>query len=497
LPTFTNQGSSITALNNGLNWNSLWLAAFLVISLGCGAAIPIFGGMWSFGALIALAVTVATLMNYAVGVWFLVLLLPLSGTTFFPHQLFGIAGANPHNLLLAMTLLSVAIPAIWHGRYHGIYAYPRLWWGYVAPLALGVGIGSDHVDEIPGYIFRLDLVKFDNIAGYLRDCFVKPLTYLLIAILMGSAIRDGMKFRALVIAICVSLFLVAGLIFFYIVSQGYGLEILSSAHYRHALTETWINANDVGALGAFVLTLMLFMLAHDTDRHMRWLLLLTAIVAGGLLFVSFSRGAFVAFFVGLCAFLIRQRRFSVIMVIVLILAVLVPLLPGELYERLGTGFDTGGQNITSKNDQLTAGRVAGVWLPLLPEVRKNPVLGNGIESMMWSGPFRNGAIIPNTTNPHNSYLKAALDVGFVGLGLFLLFFVDLRRRFLDVARDPKTPPLEAGLFQGGAAAILGYAVFAFTGGDYLPRTSNVYIWMLLGLLLGRKTGLAPVNRLAG
>jgi O-antigen ligase len=97
-------------------------------------------------------------------------------------------------------------------------------------------------------------------------------------------------------------------------------------------------------------------------------------------------------------------------------------------------------------------------------------------------------------NPHNLYLWAVLDMGFVGLGLLVLFFADLRRRFLSVAMNSSTGPLEAALFQGGAAALLGYAAFGLSGGNYVPTTSNVYLWILLGLLLGKRTGLTPIKR---
>jgi O-antigen ligase len=302
----------------------------------------------------------------------------------------------------------------------------------------------------------------------------------------------------LVVAICLSFYLIDALIFFYIVSQGLSLQILSSASFRDGLIETGIHANDLGVIGALVLTMTMFMLVHNIDRRMRWLLLLTAVVAGGLLFISFSRGAFVAFLVGLCAFLVSQRRIRVILVTVFVLAALVPLIPGELYERLGTGLNTGGQGVLhSKSDPITAGRVAGVWLPLFPEVLKHPLFGNGLNSTAWSDPLRNWQISIESINPHNLYLKAALDVGIVGLGLFTLFFLDLRRRFSSVASDPKSPPLETGLFKGGAAAMLGYAAFGLSGGDYLPTTSNVYLWLLFGLLLGKRADSTPANQVSG
>jgi O-antigen ligase len=142
----------------------------------------------------------------------------------------------------------------------------------------------------------------------------------------------------------------------------------------------------------------------------------------------------------------------------------------------------------SSDDPLTAGRVAGVWLPLLTEVQAHPLLGNGLMSIVWSAPFRNGALGLATINTHNLFLKMLLEVGIVGLVLAMLFFADLWRRFRTAAKDPGTPRHAAWLFDGAAAALLGYAAFGFSGGDYLPEPSNAWLWVVWGLLLALPAG---------
>jgi O-antigen ligase len=482
------QTYSDLAFSKNPNRNSALLATFLMIAVVCGAAIPVVGEVWVLAGMAAMVVIMATVVDYTLGVWLLVLLLPFSGTSFFPHEMFGITGANPLNLLLGVTLLSAMVRWLWQGTSHATLAYPRLWWAYVAPLALGTWIGSFHIDEIPSFAIVEKIVPFDNVLGYVRDDFIKPLINLIIAILMGLALRDGMKVSTLLIAFCLSVHLFADAIFFHIISHGLGLDILSGAQNRDLLADAvGVHANDIGAYGAFVLTLMMFMLPHNIDRRLRWILSLTAVMAGGLLLISFSRGGFLAFFVGLLAFLISQRRLRVIIASLLIFLALTPLLPGVFYERMALAFNTEGQDfMVGTKDPITAGRVASVWLPLLSEVPKHPLFGNGLDSTAWSDPFRSGKMKVITANPHNLYLKAVLDVGVVGLGLFMLFFIDLWRRFLNVANDPETPPLVAGLFQGGAAALLGYAAYGLSGGDYLPVASNICLWKVLGLLLGQR-----------
>jgi O-antigen ligase len=170
----------------------------------------------------------------------------------------------------------------------------------------------------------------------------------------------------------------------------------------------------------------------------------------------------------------------------------------ELYERLSTGVNTGGTMVLhSSEDPLTAGRVAGVWMPLLTEVQSHPVLGNGLLSIAWSLPFRSGALGLATLNPHNLYLKILLEIGFVGLVLVMLFFIDFWRRLRAAAADPVTPRHLAWLFIGSSAALMGYAAFGISGGDYLPDPSNSMLWVTWGLLLavpaGRRLGAVKGN----
>jgi O-antigen ligase len=141
---------------------------------------------------------------------------------------------------------------------------------------------------------------------------------------------------------------------------------------------------------------------------------------------------------------------------------------------------------------LTAGRVAGVWLPLLTEVQSHPLIGNGLLSVAWSWPFRSGALGLATLNPHNLYLKMLLEIGVVGLLLMLWFFFDLWRRLRAAAADPGTPQNLAWLFVGSSAALLGYAGYGLSGGDYLPDPSNALLWIVWGVLLA-----VPAGRFGG
>lgn len=468
-----------------------------------GAVTAVAGGMVAAMALLGAAACAATLANYQIGLWLLVLLMVPSAAAIFPRELFGITGANPFNALLALTLLAFIADRVWRHKAVGGFTYPRLWWAFLIPVIFAGLAGVQHFPEIPPFAFTRQIVHFTSPAGYLRDALIKPLIYVLIAVLLGMACRDGMKSRSVIVAMCLSVWLFGAWVFYYVLSSGMGLGQLASASNREFLNGVGMHANELGALAACTLTLMIFAIsAKGHSAPMRALYTLTGCLAGAMLVISFSRGAFVGFAVSLMVFFIMQRRLKTIFAGLFILMLMLPLLPAELYDRLSTGLGTGGSKVLhSADDPLTAGRVAGLWIPLLAEVKEQPWFGNGLLAVAWSAPLRNGTMSLATLNPHNLYLKLLLEIGAAGFILVMLFFADMWRRFRQAAKNPGEASQEAWVFNGAAAALLGFAAMGMSGGDYLPDPTNCLLWITWGLSLAvvaasaRPAGVSAVRHL--
>ncbi|TLZ10438.1 MAG: hypothetical protein E6K39_02570, partial [Gammaproteobacteria bacterium] len=65
------------------------------------------GGLTSFYLCASLIACTLILVDFRIGVVLLILLMPISGSsTLFPHEMFGVVGLNPLNLLLVGTLFS-------------------------------------------------------------------------------------------------------------------------------------------------------------------------------------------------------------------------------------------------------------------------------------------------------------------------------------------------------------------------------------------------------
>src|SRR5262245_9571413 len=74
-----------------------------------GAGVAIIGGQTPFLFYVILIVAPIIFVDYRIGVWLLVFLLPLANTQLVPRNVLGITGFNPVNGLLMFTLLSLFV----------------------------------------------------------------------------------------------------------------------------------------------------------------------------------------------------------------------------------------------------------------------------------------------------------------------------------------------------------------------------------------------------
>ena len=123
--------------------------------------------------------------------------------------------------------------------------------------------------------------------------------------------------------------------------------------------------------------------------------------------------------------LIRRRKFTDLLFIVVAIAVLAIVIPEAAQQRLVMGLDDlGATTAQNRDDPLTKGRVA-VWALLAPEFFKNPLLGNGLSSTGWNSAVSAGRIYLG--HPHNLFLTIGLDLGILGGAAMLYLFYKFAR----------------------------------------------------------------------
>jgi hypothetical protein len=454
----------------------LWIVAAFAL-LMCAAAGGYSLALHEIEALylgIAAAGCVAVLIDFRLGALLLAFLLPVSGTSLFPHGLMGITGLNPINMMIAGTLLAFLL----RGRVdHPGPLVPRPVWLYVVPIVAAGALGTLYVDDIhPGYFDQL-VINYQTWTGYLRDVLIKPMIVVIAAILVAAAVAKARKPEPYVTAVIGGACLLALVMFTFVFVSEVRLGQLASPRARMFFaTEIGTHANELGR--TFVTAYALALFAWWETKHEPTRLALLAalgLVSFGIV-LTFSRNAFLGFFLVNGLFLLWKFNMKKLGLAVLGTVVAAALAPDAVYRRLTYGFD-GGAN------EVSAGRIDGIWLPLLPETLKSPLWGSGLDSILWSEAIRSGTA-EFVGHPHNAYLEALLDMGLIGLALLLVFYWKVWKGFLALGSNPYLTPVTRGFFQGACAALVAFAVAGLSGGTLRPSPETVLLWMVIGMMFG-------------
>jgi O-antigen ligase len=447
------------------------------------------GGVTAFYLCASLLGCAFVLADFRVGVVALILLMPMSGSsTLFPHEMFGIVGLNPLNLLLVGTLCSWLLHAFADGSVRRFLPAPLLWL-YIVPILVAGAIGSRHIHEIaPTLLIVYQGLDFPDAASYLREMMLKPLLMVLFCLLVAAAAARSARPERLLLPAVASMCVMAAFVPVYVAQSGIALRALAASDERGFLSALGLHANDLGRLYAIAYALLLFTWSEARGTRLRAALLAAAALTTVALVLTFSRGAFVALAVVNVLYLLWRRSVRTMIVAAVVVVAALLLAPAAVYERLAAG-EGGGI------DAISAGRVDGLWLPLLPEVLRHPLFGNGISSILWSEAMRRGAghQVLAVTHPHNAYLEALLDMGIVGTLLLCSYFVHVWRRLRALALDRGLAPLLRGFYMGAAAALAGMLVSDFTDSSLAPRPEQAFLWLAIGLMYGEYARRAAVT----
>ena len=458
-------------------------------------AIALFGALW--GSAVALAdinalyLCVAligcafVLLDFRIGVVLLILLMPISSSKIFPHEMLGIVGLNPLNLVLMGTLASYLLHGASDGSLRRFFPQPLLWL-YIAPIVAAGIVGSRHLDDIAWGYFIFDKLGFDSVPSYLRDQVLKPLFSVLYALLVGAAVVKSEKPEKFLLPTLVSIWIMGATVIVFVAQSGVGLDQLASDTSRGFLSPLGMHANDLGRLYAVAYALLLFPFAESKDIRLKLALLASMGVVIVALVLTFSRGAFLGFVVVNVLFLLWRRDSKAIFLFGLLATVALFFLPDAVYERLESGFGER-LNVLGVLDAVSAGRIEGIWAPLIPDALRSPIYGSGLWSILWSDAMRNGfgVDLPPVAQAHNAYLETVLDMGVAGLILLCAYFIHVWRGFRKLSDDTALSPVLRGFYQGGAAGLLSYLVAGVSGGYLTPKPEQVFLWLAIGMMYGQ------------
>ncbi|MEN3291722.1 MAG: hypothetical protein V7642_975 [Burkholderiales bacterium] len=454
----------------------LLVTAGIVASLLTGLVAGLFGGVVALLALLLILFMAVAIADYRAGILVAIVLLPLSATSLLPRELFGITGFNPLNATLLMATLSVLFMVLFHRGEILIPRYPRFFWVYLAALALAALHGAFHVSSIPAYYKTLQIVSFDTPAGYVRDIFLKPVLILVTAFMLSIAVRNARRPRIFLVPLLCSGMILPIATIAYLAVAGSSLTMLASSEARGTLSALGMHANELGLMFNMAFALALFCFPAMPGGFGKWMTgsAITVLVAATVL--TFSRGAYLGLLVVLAYFLYTRKRFSIMLLGLVLVPATILLLPQAVVERATMG--TRDRDV----DTITAGRLAGIWRPLLPEVESSPIVGNGLSSILWSQAAQRGAIL-KVGHPHSAYLGVLLDLGLLGALVIFFFFWHMRRLF-SMLTERSTEPIWRAFFSGATACILLLLVQGLTDDRFTPTFPQTFLWLAYGMALG-------------
>ena len=437
----------------------------------------------SLSLLLCMAVAIG---DFRYGIFVAVTLLPLGSTTLIPREMFGVTGLNPLNASLLLSAFSLGLVWLVQPAKISYPKWPVPFWVYVLMMTLGAIHGALHVDEIPEYFRTLQVIKFNTIGGYLQDTFFKPMLMLVTAFLLSVVVRNALRPSYCLIPLFASALVLPVAVIFIVALSGDALSNLASSDSRGFLSVTGMHANELGLLFNMIFALSFFCFFNVSGAPQKWAFGLISLILAAAIALTFSRGAYLGFVAVVMYLQFTQRRFHITFFILLVSCVAIVLMPEALIDRASFGLAQGNA------DDISAGRVDGIWHPLMADIFSSPVIGHGRVSILWSQAAQDRSILP-VGHPHSAYIAAVLDYGLLGTLVIFGFFWHLWGIFKTLA-ELAIEPVWRGFFRGAMACILLLLVQGVTDDSFTPSSTQPFLWLAYGIAVGLISRVNAQNR---
>lgn len=312
---------------------------------------------------------------------------------------------------------------------------------------------------------------------------LKVVSIALMAIVLDQVFRQSPdRIRTMVTAMVVSL-LVPTVSSFGQLMKGLPYENVYSGYGRARGTFTHPNPLATYLVSMCLLCAALlphvFARARATKRRGELLVLLVALGAAlATLYLTYSRGAWIALVIGVAAVGLLQNR-NVLYGMVAVIMVMLIAVPSTL-DRFSDLTKANEVSIGQGDPNSLAWRVR-YWGEILPYWQRSPLTGIGPEMV------RNTQ--PTGFDPHNSFLQALIEMGVVGLGAFLAVLVTIAVSLRRALKRNRAPGLDRALCVAAAAMCTAVLV-------QLP-TENILVsainwWYVLPIVIWASLGTTAV-----
>jgi O-antigen ligase len=448
------------------------LVGFAVLSAFVGLLVTRLEVTWLLAVVLGAIALGLVFVDYRVGVVCLTVMLPWIWSPFVPQTY----GFSLVNFLVFASMASLFLRRAF-GRGQIVWLPQEMLWCYLLPIGVALMIAWPNLPigemNFPARLAGGVAESSYAPVTFLKGKIIKPMFFVMYSFVLANAVRDTEKPERFLLAFGVSAVIPALAIIGEVLG---GVNVNDRDRFLSGLG---LQVNEYGTLLGLAAGPLLFILAGTGPRLARFAAGVAFGITSAALLMTGSRGALIAYLVIVVVWLIRRRKFSDLLFVLLAFAVLAMVVPEAAQNRLVMGLDdvgaTTGQN---RDDPLTKGRVA-VWAALAPEFFKSPVWGNGLSSTGWNAAVSVGRLYVG--HPHNLPLTIVLDLGIVGGAAILYLFYKFARTMFRLSREPSLSPLMRDYFMGAFAAYLGMLCASITGGTYIPHPEQTFLWFSLGL----------------
>ena len=257
---------------------------------------------------------------------------------------------------------------------------------------------------------------------------------------------------------------------------------------RAAWNYIYNNPNDLAALCLLPLALAAGMLVTERERWIRYCAAAGAVALPFVIFLTESRGAFIA--LAAFAFVVlkgqKQRRGKILLAVGLVAVTVFLFAPDSLWKRLGTLSEvTNEQSAAKVDDDMSARQRLELWKVARLIAKENPVTGVGFGAYkdahyVYSQRPEIDPIALGHRDPHSTYFSILAETGVIG---FILFFGMVGTVVRDAERTRRRaklthPALATQLFYM-EIGLFGYFVAGIWGSFQLMVLTYVYLTVIV------------------
>ena len=186
------------------------------------------------------------------------------------------------------------------------------------------------------------------------------------------------------------------------------------------------------------------------------------------LLFSFSRGAYLGFFVGLLFLLICKKKWIIIFVLSLMPVIYQYVLPDAVVDRINMSYVTDDYGDIQDNDINSR---LYMWDMAIDMIKKRPLIGNGLNSFRYQ----------DWNNPHNEHLNIIVQTGFIGYFMFLWLCTSLFKQSIRLWRTGLTD-FQRNFGMGVSAALVSIFVANIFGDRWTYYVLTGYLWCFSGMV---------------